>query len=342
MFNHLRFLLKRHAPRRERSMTGRTTARIVVSAILLSISFVPPRASAEYPERPVKIVVPYAPGGATDLVARLVAQKIADELKQSFVVENRPGAGGMIGESTVARSVPDGYTVLIDATGVVLNPSLYRRPAYTPNDLLPVAQLMTSPFVIVVNPDVPIRAANDVADYAAKNANKFNVATAGNSTLLAGQLFRLITNADFTFVPYNGAAPASMSVVSGQTQMMFSDLTSFGQNIASGRLRALAVAGEKRLATLPEVPTTREIGMPQYVVSSWFGAFVPAGTPTDIVQRLNVAINRAVMQPDVVARLATLGAEPVTLTVGAFGLFYRNELARWKDVIDKAKIPLLE
>ncbi len=324
-------------------MTHPGASRIVAGvAIVLAALIAPLSAFAQYPDRPVKIVVPYQAGGATDLIARLVAQKLAEELKQSFIVENRPGAGGMIGVTAVARAAPDGYTILVDAPGIVLNPSLYRNVSYDPKDLQPVAQLMTSPFVIVANPSVPIRSVNEIADYARKNASKFNVATAGNSTLLAGQMFRLLTNAEFTFVPYNGAAPASMSVVSGDTQLMFSDMTSFGQNISSGRLRAIAVAGEKRLALLPDVPTTREAGMPDYVVTSWFGAFVPTGTPPDIVRRLNAAINRAVTMPDVITRLAALGAQPATLSVDEFSQFYSAELVRWKDVVSRAKVPLID
>src|ERR1022692_313933 len=315
---------------------------IAVAAVVLAAATTPLRAIAEYPDRPVKILVPYQAGGVTDFVARLVAQKLAEEFKQPVIVENRPGAGGMIAVTAVARAAPDGYTILVDAPGVVLNPSLYRKISYDPKDLQPVAQLMTSPFVIVANPNVPIRSVTEIAEYARKNASKFNVATAGNSTLLAGEMFRLIANVEFTFVPSNGAAPASMSVVSGDTQLMFSDLTSFGQHITSGQLRAIAVAGERRSPMLPDVPTTREAGMPEYVVTSWFGAFVPAATPPDIVRRLNAAINRVVMLPDVVARLAALGAEPVTLSVEAFSQFYRDELVRWKDVVSRAKVPLID
>ena len=174
---------------------------IVVALCALLMLALASAARAEYPDRPIKMIVPYQAGGATDFVARMVAQNISIQLKQPVIVENRPGAGGTIGESLVARSAPDGYTVLIDATGVVMNPSLYQKSAYDPTDLQPVAQLMTSPFVIVTNPNAPIRSLSDIATFARQNASKFNVATAGNSTLLAAHMFRLQSGAHFGLIP---------------------------------------------------------------------------------------------------------------------------------------------
>jgi tripartite-type tricarboxylate transporter receptor subunit TctC len=326
---------------RRTAMFSAAAARIIVgAAAVIAAATMSLPAIAEYPERPVKIVVPYQAGGATDILARLLAQKLSEEFKRSFIVENKTGAAGMIGVTAVATAPADGYTILVDAPGVVLNPSLYRKISYDPKDLQPVAKLIEVPFVIITNPNVPIRNVTDLADYARKNAGKFNVASAGNSTQLAGEVFRLMANVEFTFVPYKGAAPAGLSVVSGETEVMFSDLTSVAQLIKGGRLRAIAVAGERRSPMLPEVPTARETGMPDYVVSQWFGALVPAATPPDIVRQLNTAINRVIMQPDFVAALANLGAEPVASSVEGFTKFYRDELVRWKDVVARAKMPL--
>jgi len=324
-------------------MFSAAAARIIAgAAVILAAATTPLAAIAQYPERPVRILVPYQPGGATDIVARLVAQKLTEDFKRPVIVENRPGAAGMIAVTAVANATPDGYTILVDAPGVVLNPSLYRKIPYDPKDLQPVAQLMATPFVIVAHPGLPIRSVTELAEYARKNAGKFNVAAGGNSTQLAGEMFRLIANVEFTFVPYKGVAPAATSLLTGETQLLFSDLTSVAQLITSGRLRAIAVAGAMRSSMLPDVPTARETGMPEYVVMQWFGTFVPAATPPDIVRRINAAINRVVMLPDVVARLAALGAEPVTLSVEAFSQFYRDELVRWKDVVARAKMPLID
>lgn len=309
--------------------------------VLLAASALPP-ARAQYPERPIKLIVPYQAGGGTDIVARLLGPKLTETLKQPIIVENKPGAGGMIAVESVAKASPDGYTMLIDAPGVAMNPSLYRKVLYDPTGLQPVAQLISLPFVIVVNPKVPVKTIKELIDFAKSRPGQTNVAAAGPSTQLAAEMFRLLANIDFTFIPYKGSAPASSSVVSGDTHAMFSDLPSVAQHVASGRLRAIAVSTGKRSPMMPEVPTAAEAGMPEYVVASWYGTFVPGGTSPEIVSKLNAAFNRAVMLPDVSPRLANLGAEPVAQSVEAFSRFFLDELARWKDVVTKARLPLNE
>jgi len=297
-------------------------------------------ARAEFPERPIKIIIPYLPGGGTDIVARLLGPKLTEALKQPVIVENKPGAGGMIAVESMTKAPPDGYTMLIDSPGISMNPSLYRKVLYDPKALQPVAQVISYPQVIVVNPKVPVRNIKEFIAFAKDKPGQLNVATAGASSQLAGELFRLLANINFTFIPYKGSSPATTSVVSGDTDVMFSDIPSVAQHVNSGRVRLIAVSGDKRSPMMPDAPTAAEAGMPEYVIVFWYGIFVPAGTPADIVVKLNAALNRAVMQPDVVARLTALGVEPVNKSVESFSLFFWEELARWKDVVTRAKVPL--
>lgn len=300
-------------------------------------------AAADWPTKPIRLIVPYQPGGGTDIVGRMLAQKLGVALKQSVVVENKPGAGGMIGVDIVAKAAPDGHTILIDAPGIVMNPSLYKKVPYdVGRDFQPVSQLISLPFVVVANPKLPVANIGELVQHAKKNAKGVNVATAGPSTQLVGELFKLTTETNMMFIPYKGSAPASLSVLAGETDLMFSDAPSVSQHIASGRLKALAVTGSKRVALMPDVPTAYEGGLPTFNVSSWYGIFAPIGTPPDVVARLNEEINRALASPDVIAKLAQMGAETTPGTPNAFGQFFRSEIARWKDVIVRAKIPLMD
>ncbi len=322
-------------------MTATKTIGLSLISVLLA-GFGSWPARAEYPDKPIRIIVPYQAGGGCDIVARLLGPKLTEALKQPIIVENKPGAGGMIGVEAVSKASPDGYTMLLDAPGVAMNPSLYRKVLYDPARLQPVSQLISLPFVIVVNPKVPVNSPKELIEYAKGRPGQMNVAAAGPSTQLAGEMFRLLANVQFTFIPYKGSSPASSSVVSGDTDAMFSDVPSVAQHVGSGRLRAIAVTGAKRSPMMPGVPFAAEAGMPEYVVESWYGTFVPAGTSPEIISRLNAALNRAVMLPDVSPRLAALGAEPVAKSVEDFSRFYMNELARWKDVVARARLPLNE
>ena len=314
---------------------------IVLSLVVVLVPATASRpARAEFPEKAIKIVVPYQPGGGNDIVARLLGPKLTEIFKQPIIVENKPGAGGMIAVASVAKASPDGYTMLIDAPGVAMNPSLYRKVLYDPKALQPVAQVISYPQVIVVNPKVPVKNIKELIEFAKSRPGQINVATAGSSSQLSAELFRLLANINFTFIPYKGSAPATASVVSGDTDVMFSDIPSVAQHVISGRVRLIAVSGDKRSPMMPDAPTVTEAGMPEYVIVFWYGMFVPAGTPAEIVTKLNAALNRAVMQPDVVVRLTALGVEPVNNSVEAFSRFFSSELARWKDVVTRAKLPL--
>jgi tripartite-type tricarboxylate transporter receptor subunit TctC len=298
-------------------------------------------AQGTYPDRPIKLLVGYQPGGGADLTARIIAPKLSEMFKVPVVVENRAGASGMIAEGALAKAPPDGYTLLVDPIGIVMNPSLFRKISYDPiNEILPVAQLVTLNFVIVTNPSVPARTISELVEVMRTRPKQINVATAGASTQLTAELFRLTTNVELTFVPYKGSAPASTAVIAGETQVMFSDMPSVAQHISNGRLRAIAVTGSKRAAALPEVPTAKEGGLSNFEVASWFGLFAPAGTPSEIVNKLNAAANEIVMMPDVVPRFERLGAEPSQLSAQEFARIYRSELERWRDVVSRARIPL--
>ena len=311
---------------------------VAVGAAALAASL---PATADYPEKLIRIVSPYQPGGGTDITARLLAAKLSEAFKQPVVVENRTGASGMIGVDAVAKSAPNGYTVLLDSPGIVMNPSLFRKVPYDPmKDLVPVAQLIAFPFVVVVHPGVPAKTLPELIEYLKRVGRQVNVATPGASTQLAGELFRLLADVELTFIPYKGSAPAIAAMIAGDTQLMFSDVPSVVQHVAGGRLRALAVTSEKRAAMLPDVPTAREAGMKDYVVISWYGTYVAAGTPPDIVAKLNAAFSRAVLEPDVASALARLGAEPTPASVEDFTRFYRDEYARWKEVVRRAKVPV--
>ncbi len=296
-------------------------------------------ASAEYPENPIRIIVPYQPGGGIDMVARLIGPRLSDTLKQPVIVENKPGASGMIAAGTVAKASPNGYTILIDAPGIAMNPALFRKVPYDPiQDIEPVAQLISLPFAVVVNPNVKAVNIRELIALAKHVPGQLNVASSGPTSRLAGELFSLQASIKVTFIPYKGAAPASTSVLSGETQLMFSDLPSVAQHVRSGQLKALAVTGAQRSNLMPTVPTVKESGLESYEVVSWYGIFAPAGTPRNVVARLSKELGRIVFLDDISERLSTLGGEPVSTTPAQFAAFYRDEVRRWKEVVQRANL----
>ncbi len=296
-------------------------------------------AQAAWPERPIRLVTPFAPGGGTDIVARLLAPKLAEALGQPVVVENRTGANGVIGVRAVAAAPGDGYTLLLDAPGIAMNASLLREPLYDPiRDFEPVAQILSVPFVIVVPPSLPARTLPEFLALARARGRELNVAAGGPSTILAAQLFRLQTGVDFTFVPYRGSAPAAAATMTGEVQVMFSDFPSVAGQVAGGALRPLAVSTAERVAQLPAVPTAREAGAPDYVVDIWYGLYAPRGTPAAVADRLHAELARIVMLPDIRERFATLGATPVTPSRDAFRAHLASEVARWRDVVTRGGV----
>jgi len=313
------------------------------TAAICTMMALPGVSWADFPDRPIRIMIGYAAGGGTDIVARLLAPRLSEELKVPVVVENRPGAAGLIAEGMLARAPADGYTLLMDPLGITMNPSVFRKVPYDPiKDIQPVAQVYSQPFVIVVNAALPARDLKELVALMRSKPKDINVAVAGTSTQLAAELFKLKTGVDLTLIPYKGSAPASASVVAGDTQVMFADLPSVKVHITSGRMRALAIMGNKPVKSLPDVLPASESGLFDDNVSSWTGIFAPGGTPSAALATLNGAITKVLRMPDISAQILRIGADPAITSVDEFSNFYRSELVRWKEVVERAKIQPVE
>jgi tripartite-type tricarboxylate transporter receptor subunit TctC len=293
--------------------------------------------ASDYPSKPIRLIVPFAPGGGSDITARTVAQKLQDALGQSIIVENRPGAGGNIGTDMAARAAPDGYTILMGVVGpVAVNPSLFDNLGYDPlRDLAPITEAVSVTNMLVVNQSVPANTVQELIEYGRRNPGKLASATGGTGTAghMASELFKSMTKLDMAVVPYKGAAPAVNDVISGQVPMCFEALLSTLPFVKAGRLKALAVTTSTRSSLLPDVPTVAESGLPGYEAANWYGFLAPAKTPKDIIDRLNHEIVKILRLPEVKDRLAGLGAEPVGNTPQQFGELIRSDLTKWKAIV---------
>src|SRR3954470_6152629 len=279
----------------------RTTFGFLLAAAALALGLAPAGA-AEYPDHPVKVIVPFAAGGPTDVMARLVAQKLSEDLKQQFYVENRPGAGGNIGMAEAARAKPDGYSLLVASSSYVVNPSLYAKAPYDPyKDFAPITLAAASPNILVVHSSFPAKSVKELIDLLKKEPGKYTIANPGIGTTpqLAAELFKLSFHLDATSVPFGGAAPAIQSAISGHTPIAFSALPPTSPQVKAGTLRGLAVTSAKRSAALPDVPTLEEAGIKEQESETMQGIFAPAGTPKQIVDLLNREIAKAMAMPDV-------------------------------------------
>jgi len=315
----------------------------VAVALCLAIGLSP--AAAEYPDHPVKVVVPFAAGGPTDVMARLVAQKLSEALKQQFYVENRPGAGGNIGMAEVARAKPDGYTLLVASSSYVVNPSLYAKAPYDPyKDFAPITLAAASPNILVVNASFPAKSVKELIDLLKKEPGKYTIANPGIGTTpqLAAELFKLSFHLDATSVPFGGAAPAIQSALSGHTPIAFSALPPTSPQVKAGTLRGLAVTSVKRSAALPDVPTLEESGVKEQESETMQGIFAPAGTPKQIVDLLNKEIVKAMAMPDVKEKCDQLGFDPVANSPEQFAAYIKKEVEKWSAVIKEAKIPQIQ
>jgi tripartite-type tricarboxylate transporter receptor subunit TctC len=294
-----------------------------------------------YPTHQVRMIVPFAPAGPTDVIARIIGQKLSESLGQQFFVENQPGAGGNIGIGSVARAAPDGYTILIVSSSYVVNPSLYDKIPYDPDkDLAPVTMMAASPNVLVVNPDVPAHSVKELIALIKANPGKFSFASAGTGTTphLSGALFNLSQGLDLVHVPFNGAGPAIQSTLGGHTPIAFTALPPAAPLIKEGKLRALAVTSAKRSPALPDVPTMAEAGLPGQEADTLQGVLVPAKTPPEIVALLHREIVNAIATPDVQQRFAELGFDPAGTTPTQFAAQIKDEIAKWGKVVRDAHI----
>jgi len=297
-------------------------------------------AAQTYPAKPVRLIVPYPPGGSADILARAIGQKVGDGLGQQLVVENRPGAGTAIGTEALAKSAPDGYTIMIGTVSShAINPALNPKLPFDPvKDFAPVSLVATIPFAMIVHPSVPAKDVQEFVALARAQPGTFNYSSAGNGTSnhLAGELLRSMTGIDLVHIPYKGSAPALNDLLAGQVSLMFDLVLTAAPHVKSGAARGLAVTGAQRSSVLPELPTVAESGLPGYEVSAWFGIFAPAGVPQPAVQRLNAEFVRALQQPDLRQRLASQGAEPLTSTPDEFAAYLRAEIDKWAKVVKAA------
>jgi len=317
-------------------------ATVVFLIFTLAVFFagIPDAGAQEYPTRPVRMIVPFPPGGGTDILARIVAQKLGERLGQQVIVDNRPGAGTNIGMELAARAVPDGYTLLMASIGVAANPSLYPKMPFDPvRDLAPVTLVAIAPTVLAVHPSVTARTVKQFINLVQSKPGKLNYGSygSGSGAHLAAELFKLTTGLDIVHVPYKGGGPAITALMSGEVQMVFSSMLPVMPHLKSGRLVAIAIASAKRTAALADLPTFRESGV-DYETGTWFGVLVPAGTPKEIVAKLHGEIARIVKLPAVQERIAGEGADPIGNTPAEFQAFIRSEAAKAAKVVKAAKI----
>jgi tripartite-type tricarboxylate transporter receptor subunit TctC len=316
--------------------------RLAVQALLLvALSFCSacPAFAQGYPTKPVRIIVPFAAGGPADIYARFLGQKLQETLGQSFVVEDRPGGGSVIGTDAVAKSPPDGYTLLMMSNTHTVNESLMKnKPFELMRDFVPIAPVNYSDLVMVVHPSVPAKTLKEFIELAKAKPNGLNYASSGPGTPyhLAGELFKVMAGVQIVHVPYKGSSGARTDVLGGQVQMMFDAVTTMSQNVRAGKVRALGTTGKARSSVLPDVPTVSEAGVPGYEAVIWLGLMAPTGTPQQVVERLNSEIGRIVRNPEVRAEWAQQGAAPMAMTPEEFGRFLTDDIAKWAKVVQSA------
>jgi tripartite-type tricarboxylate transporter receptor subunit TctC len=327
-------------------VTGRTFVfracifRACIALAFLVAAMPSPAISQDYPSKPIKLILPYNPGGIIDFVGRTLAQRLGPVLGQPVVAENRPGAGGMTGTSAVARSAPDGYTLLLMDPAVVINPTLQRDVPYKLDELRPASIVSASPLMMVVSAKTGVNSVAEFLDYAAKRKGKLNYSSAGVGTTphLAGELFNIRTKIDATHIPYRGSGPSIPDMIAGKIHFSFNTYVVAAPFISDNRLRVIGAAGPKRSAAAPSVPTMSEAGMPGFEVNLWVGVFAPAATPDSVMQRLNEALKKALADDDLRAAFAKVGVEPDGQALASSATMVKAEYARWAELIKSANI----
>ncbi len=299
-------------------------------------------AQGKFPQRPITLVVPTAPGGSTDFTARLVSDHLARALGQAVIVDNKPGASGNIGNQAVARAKPDGYTLLVSYSGYhVANPHLFKQAGWDPiKDFAPVAMMTRAPQVIAARVNLPANTLQELIAYAKANPGKLNFASSGNGSIqhVAGELFKQLTGTFITHIPYRGSGPAVQDLMAGTVDLFITTPAGVVSQVQGGRLKALAVTSPKRLPSMPNVPTATEAGLKGYELDSWFALYAPAGTPADVVQQLNTEVNRILQLPEVRKKAEESGTSVETMSPQQLAQFTRKELDYWGKVIGSAKI----
>jgi tripartite-type tricarboxylate transporter receptor subunit TctC len=296
--------------------------------------------SQEWPTRPVRMILPFPPGGGTDILGRLIAERLSASIGQPVVTENRGGAGGNVGAEAAARSAPDGYTIVLVAPSLAISPTLYSKINYDPvKDFAPVSLVATVPNVMITQPSLPGQLQEFIAFAKAKpGALNFGSGGAGTSNHLAGELFNIVTGAKLVHVPYKGVNLAMQDVLAGNVHLVFIGIPAAAPHIKAGKLRALAVVAPQRSNALPDVPTVAEAGLKDFEVTTWYGVLAPAGTPPPVVRRLNAELVKIMHAPEMKEKLTATGTEPLTSTPEEFAAYIKREIAKWGDVIKKAGV----
>lgn len=315
---------------------------VAVLVIVLASLAVNEVAAQQYPSKPIRLIVPFTPGGTTDILSRIVGQKLSSAMGAQVVIDNRPGAGGNIGAELAAKAAPDGYTLFMGPSGTLsVNPSLYTKLLFDPiQDFAPIALLAMVPSMLVVHPSLPVKSLKELIDYAKARPGQLNYGSsgAGGQPFLAVEYLKLMAGLNIVEIRYKGGAPLTTDLIAGQISLTITGIPTLLPHVKSGRLRALAVSSAKRSAAVPDLPTISEAGLPGYDATAWYGILAPAGTPKAIIAKLNAELNKGIKQPDVADRLDAEGVETVGSTPEEFAAFIKTESERWSKVIKAAGV----